>query len=361
MVAKVPIQELIEDEQAPLSDRQGRLAPLRHPQRELFLCDIADAVLKDELASMEHPFYSLSKKPDTKIRRYEHGDKWLEVVPSAKGRPTIYDKDLMIYVYSQLCSAKKAGRTVSKRVRIVARDFLIFTNRRGDGGRDYELLKDLLTRIRGTTFITNIEMDDQTEEIKQFGLFDEASIIRSKTGRIIALEIVVSDWMMRNIDNNRVLTLHKDYFRLDKPIERRLYELGRKHCGYQTSWEASMELLHKKSGAVGTLKDFRFNVKKVVASNHLPDYSINYESESDKVIFWSREGLRNLITGGDFPYTLDVNWRDIVREEAPGWCPDLVLGQFKQNWATKGKERLRDVNAAFRGFCVNFYARRGRP
>ncbi|MCA9184408.1 MAG: replication initiator protein A [Pirellulaceae bacterium] len=28
-----------------------------------------------------------------------------------------------------------------------------------------------------------------------------------------------------------MLTLHRDYFRLRKPLERRVYEIARKHCG----------------------------------------------------------------------------------------------------------------------------------
>ena len=60
------------------------LLPERHPQAELFICDIADAVIKDDIASMEHPIFTLSTKPDLKIKRYEHGNKWLEVTPSVK-------------------------------------------------------------------------------------------------------------------------------------------------------------------------------------------------------------------------------------------------------------------------------------
>ena len=48
------------------------LLPDRHPQHDLFICDVADAVLKDMLAHMEHPFYALSKKPEVNVRRYEH-------------------------------------------------------------------------------------------------------------------------------------------------------------------------------------------------------------------------------------------------------------------------------------------------
>jgi hypothetical protein len=42
-----------------------RLLPDRHPQHDLFICDVADAALKDVMQQMEHPFYSLSKKPET--------------------------------------------------------------------------------------------------------------------------------------------------------------------------------------------------------------------------------------------------------------------------------------------------------
>jgi hypothetical protein len=40
------------------------LLPAKHGQGDLFICDVADAALKDLIPQMEHPFYSLSKKPD---------------------------------------------------------------------------------------------------------------------------------------------------------------------------------------------------------------------------------------------------------------------------------------------------------
>ena len=71
------------------------LLPERHPQIDYSICDVAEAVLKDLVPSMEHPFYALSKKPDMSIRRYEHGPNWVEIIPSAKGQATIYDKDIL--------------------------------------------------------------------------------------------------------------------------------------------------------------------------------------------------------------------------------------------------------------------------
>jgi len=111
------------------------LIPVKHGQGDLFLCDVADAVFKDLMPMMEHPFYSLSKKPETTIRRYEHNGHWLEITPSVKGLATIYDKDILIYCISQLIEKLKRGEPVGPRLRINSRDLLIFTNRGTTGRR----------------------------------------------------------------------------------------------------------------------------------------------------------------------------------------------------------------------------------
>src|SRR3984957_14317445 len=88
---------------------EDQLLPLKHSVGDLFICDVADAVLKDIMPQMEHPFYSLSKKPETTIRRYEHNGNWLEITPSVKGLATIYDKDILIYGVSQMIEKMKRG------------------------------------------------------------------------------------------------------------------------------------------------------------------------------------------------------------------------------------------------------------
>lgn len=337
------------------------LLPLRHEQGELFLCDIADAVLKDDMASMEHPFYTLSKKPDLKIKRYENGDKWLEVIPSVKGRATIYDKDLLIYVTSQVIAALNQGKPVGRTVRIIAKDFLVFTNR-DTGGRNYNLLNDMVDRIHGTKFSTNIEVDESVEEIKKWGLVDEATLIKSKkTNRILAIEIVLSPWFFSLIKRQRVLTLNPDYFRIKRPIEKRLYELARKHCGYQACWEPYLKTLWKKSGSSGSLKQFRSAIKKVVVTNHLPDYHISFNEEKDQVTFTERGSLSSWKDGDDCPYVLDGDAYDGARRVAPEWCPRTLEKEWRANWARKGREKLYDPTAAYIGFCKAWFTKRGRP
>ena len=93
---------------------------------------------------------------------------------------------------------------------------------------------------------------------------------------MLDVEITLSDWVFDAIENNHVLTLNKQYFFLRKPLERRLYELARKHCGSQPKWKCGLELLRDKCGSGSTTKEFRRLLSKIIeddgAHDHMPDY-----------------------------------------------------------------------------------------
>ncbi len=113
-----------------------------YKQLSLFVIDTLDVVIKDDMASMEHPFYSLSKNPTREVKVYEHNGVRIEFNPSVKGFPTIYDKDLVIYAISHLVSALDEGQEIPNEVEFSPYDFLKFTNR-GTGGRAYNGKQEL--------------------------------------------------------------------------------------------------------------------------------------------------------------------------------------------------------------------------
>lgn len=269
------------------------LLPDRHRQLDFFVCDILDANPKDDLGSMEHPFFTLSKKPDTKIRQYEHNGSSVKVVPSVMGHATIFDKDILIYCISQLVEAINRKRPLSRTVRLTAYDLLIATNR-DTGGRSYALLEQAFQRLAGTKIFTNIKTGGN--RIREgFGLIESYRIVEKspRDSRMVAVEVVLSEWLYRAVQHKEVLTLNRDYFRLGKALDRRIYELVRKHCGGQYSWKISLELLFKKSGSQGTLPKFRHFIKKLSASNHLPDYHVSFSVKQDMVSFVNRdEGVK---------------------------------------------------------------------
>ena len=79
------------------------LPPVAHA--DFFVCDIFDALPKDDLGSMEHPMFSLSTRPDLRILTYVHNGAEITVTPSVKGLATIHDKDILIFCISQLMAA----------------------------------------------------------------------------------------------------------------------------------------------------------------------------------------------------------------------------------------------------------------
>lgn len=338
---------------------QDPLMPERHPQGDLFICDVADAVLKDIMAEMEHPFYSLSKKPDRNVRRYQNGDTWLEIIPSHRGIATIYDKDILIFCISQLVEKQKRGEPIANRIRITSNDLLRFCNR-GTSGHDYKALSEALDRLAGTRIKTNIPTGDEQEE-NSFGLINSSTIRRKlgMDGRMLWVDVELSSWVMRAVRANEVLTLNRDYFRLRSPTERRIYELARKHCGRQRSFKMSLEVLLRKCGSQGSLKKLRFLVRALVAGDHLPDYQVLFDTESDKVTFVNRkpQGPQRLpASGADIP-ALPTTAYEAAKEAAPGYDVYDLEHQWREWWASTGKIKLDDPVAAFVGFCASKHKR----
>jgi plasmid replication initiation protein len=335
-------------------NREGQLLPLKHGTGDLFLCDVADAVFKDIMPQMEHPFYSLSKKPETTIRRYEHNGNWLEITPSVKGLATIYDKDILIYCISQLMEKLRRGEEVGPKVRISGHDLLVFTNR-GTAGKDYKALCEALARLEGTRIRTNIRTGGE-EEINGFGLIDAHRVHRKEglNGRILWIELKLSDWVFKAIRGEDVLTLHRDYFRLSKPLERRVYEVARKHCGRQTKWSISVEILHKKSGSQSTIEKFRHMLKHITRHDHLPDYRLTMNEEADTVTFYNREKWWEDTPVGSAEEGLPAlppEAYEEARAAAPRYDVYALERDWREFWACSGKPKIDNAAAAFVGFC----------
>lgn len=270
------------------------MKPDPYPNLGLFVSDVLSWNPKGERHTMEHPFFSLSKNKDTKTRHYESADgkAQLTVTPSVLGIPTIWDKDLLIYTATLIREAMNAGRLGSENqaIRVDTANFMEATAK-GDGSRQRKALMDTLKRLKGCTMETTIETNG-THYIKGFSLLDNYEVaVITKTGKVASLEIKVCDWLYGAIwnDTQEMLSINRDYFRLEGGIERRLYELAKKHCGRQPFWKVGIESLWKKSGSTAVLKEFRRKIfKGQVDLGTLPDYRVILKPEIDQVWFFSK-------------------------------------------------------------------------
>ena len=321
------------------------LLPERHPNHDFFVLDLSDVVPKDDLASMEHPLFSLATKPDMRHLQYETQGGEIEVIPSGVGLPTIFDKDILIFCISQLMYRKNKGLPIGKKVRFSARELMMATNRPTDD-KAYKRLKAAFQRLVGTTFTTNITQGDY-EETRIFTLLDSGSgfVVKRGTRRLDYCEVILSDWFMAAIENAAVVSISPDYFRLRRPLERRLYEIGRKHCGGSKRWVIGLDKLQLKTGSNAPLKRFRFNVRQIIEDDHTPFYRLEL-TDDDQVIYRPRRTKRVLTRGIVLPSWAEDKARELAVERGRDY--QALLHEW-QGFAA-GKEPPKDPGAAFVGF-----------
>ena len=336
------------------------LLPDRMRQEGFFVCDIFDAAPKGDIGSMEHPVFSISTKPDRNVRRYENGETFVEVVPSVKGLATIYDRDILIFCISQVIGALNDGREISQTLRFKAYDLLTATNR-GTDGRGYEQLRAAFERLSGTRITTNVTTDD-VEILDGFGLIDRYRIVRqTRDGRMQEIEVRLSDWVFNAINAREVLTLSRNYFRLRKPLERRLYEIARKHCGYKKRWAIGLGKLKDKCGSYSTDKEFKRLVSKIIAQDiahdHIPDYTLRIEGS--QAIFYSR-GSVPVPVEEIFEGPLELGAYDDARDLAPGWDVRHLETEWRR-WCGKEEIEPKHPTRHYLKFCESWAARRGEP
>ena len=321
--------------------------PERHQTGDFFVCDILDALPKDDMATMEHPVFSLATKPDLRILSYAHNGVDITVTPSVRGLATLHDKDILIYCISQLMAALNAGRAVSRNITLRAHDLLVATNRETSGDA-YRRLREAFERLAGTRITTNLAMDG-IEVTRGFGLIEGWEIARkTRGGRMISVSVTLSDWLFRAVMSSAVLTLSRDYFRLRKPLERRIYELARKHCGRQDSWRASVDTLLKKSGSASPRRVFRAMLREMITADHLPDYMMT-EEPGDIIRFANRITVLEAGQGLQLPPLASAT-HDAARAMAPGWDIYALEAEWRAYWVASGRARLRSADRAYLGY-----------
>lgn len=338
----------------------GQLLPDRHPHRDFFILDVADAAPKDDMASMEHPVFSLSSKPDMRELVYDLGEgARLRVVPSGRGLATIMDKDVLLYAISKLVHELNGGAEITPWVEMSAHEVMVATNWRTNR-ESYQRFEDALVRLKGTVILTDIATADHVQT-RGFGLIEAFEIDRkergapSPFGRMTRVRVKVSDWTFRAVKGMEVLTINPRYFRLRRPLERRIYELARKHggdprpgrAGRSASFRIGIGRLQQKVGSNAPAKKFRYFLKEIIRDGHVPDYRIALDGD---IVTFEPVAAPGGLFAGRLP--LKPATLDKAQEIAAG--KGIALAAIEAEW----NEWLRETgrvpdrpDAAFLGFC----------
>lgn len=337
------------------------LLPDRHPNKDFFILDVSDAAPKDDMASMEHPVFSLSVRPDMRELEYEHDGKRIIIIPSGRGLATIMDKDILLYCISKQVHELNRGKEITPWVELTAHEAMVATNWRTNK-TSYERFREALIRLKGTQIVTDIPTGDAVQA-SGFGLIDQWEITRRNEkgeegpfGRMTRVRVKLSDWTFRAIQGMEVLSINPEYFRLRRPLERRLYELARKHVGEQVRpFRIGIEKLQKKVGSNSPPKKFRFFLKEISAADHLPDYTMRLD---DKCVVFERRDTaqpkktRQLTfeTSVMIPHDPSPTLLEKAKRAAPG-MDIYFLYQEWRNFALQRQEPPKSIDAAFLGFC----------
>lgn len=265
------------------------LKPIKHQQIEIFLADEVEiSTIRDEIASMEHPFFAL-KGGDNRTREYKNGKVTVTIRSTELGIATIFDKDIWIYAISKLQHAINNGEIVNRKIYFTPYDFLVTTNREV-GGKTYKDLEKALHRLKGTVITTNIKHSEEKQDTFSFGLIDSWRMLEEKKGKldIGMIEVVLPNWLFEALEKRQILKISMDYFRIRRAIDRRIYEIARKHCGNQYECEISLEKLYLKSGSTASKAEFKRSIKNLARDNKLPDYEVIFDNAREIVVFKNR-------------------------------------------------------------------------
>jgi len=169
------------------------------------------------------------------------------------------------------------------------------------------------------------------------------------------VEVRLSDWVFSAIRAKEVLTLNRLYFRLRKPLERRLYEIARKHCGWPGKAVIfGLDTLQNKCGSKSTDFEFRRLIRTICEQDrthsHFPDYAVMFDDQKDQVTFTPRRKAIEAANDSDRPVISDRG-REGGRRAAPGYDIYALEGDFMSYWHNQGCKPLKSADAAFIGFC----------
>ncbi|NRA29735.1 MAG: replication initiator protein A [Parvularculaceae bacterium] len=256
--------------------------------------------VKGERSVMAFPFFALSK--GRRMQPITYADEYvsIEVRPSQTGVATIYDKEILLYIASLLVSQMKRCETPSQEYSFTAHDFLrvIGGNR---SARSYQRINGALERLQGTQIKTNIEAGGEGED-GFFSWVSEAKMSYTKnadgTKRLNKVKVRLCDWLYRAIiKDQKILTYDSNYFQLS-PIERRLYELARVHCGQQRFFHIGLTKLQTKVGSEDRTAKFKAALRDVQGRQPLPEYDLFVvdDPESDGARMIRSAGFGTLVS-----------------------------------------------------------------
>lgn len=252
-------------------------------QLDLFVALIGDVPLRDEREAMTAPLVALSKNKRTRIEwTGPSGQRVLVTASEEYGVATIWDYDVLLWAISQINAAMKAHLAISPRISFQPYALLRAVGR-DTGGKGYAELKAALHRLRatGVSYESKV-LDGKRRKQGAFNLLTAFEIEEDEEGRVKGAWIELPTWLFEAVQLDRsILAISPRYFDLTGGLDRFLYRLARRHVGRQQGFAFTFRDLHGRSGTSQSFGDFSRDLRKAIARNALPEYSLHEVAGKD--------------------------------------------------------------------------------
>lgn len=230
------------------------------------------------------PFFSLKKKDMDKFHyKSNDGSEEIKIIPSGLGRPTVYDKDFIIYIISYIQELLDKGEITTSTPNAVYKfdvNQLMEHIGRKPARNVYKNGKLFLELID-----TGVRLSSQIVTTIRFGnkevaagrsFISEWTLENDKETNKLVMFIKLADWIyaaiMKDNKPSEILTLDKNYYQIPIGLERRIYEILRQKMGiFYTNgnkplayYQIKMSDLKMLCGSTSEDKEFTRNIKKII-------------------------------------------------------------------------------------------------
>ncbi len=254
-------------------------------QFDFLVPSLVDVGTRDSRSLMDVALFRVSKgrKLAGGMIHYNLPNGYVEVKAGPDGMASVWDYDIVLMLVSHLTEAmnryrdgkgKKPGRVFRPRIG----DILRFC-RKSNGSRQFAEFEAALDRLQGT-IIKSVRETSRFDgrvlrTVESEGLISSYAVIsRTDTGRVASVEIEIPKWIYKEVTDGKrpdVLTVDPAYFLISTGIGRFVYRLARQAAGKgQARW--SFQTIYERSGSASSLKEFSRILRKIIATNDLPDY-----------------------------------------------------------------------------------------
>ena len=256
----------------------------KKPKKKKPSKDIVEFDPRDMMETMEFPFLALSKNRTEPII-YESKDGKTKVQVSAHRKhyvASIYDWDIILLVSSKIQEIINSGSDIPPRTLIIPRNEILKALHKHNGKKEEKDLKSSLARLKLTGIETTIRNEYGRYEAG-FGFLDSWGYTERED--VKEIRITLSQWLYDGIcRKGSLLKVSQGYFDLTSGLKKFLYRTARKHVGNNNQWEFSVEKLYEKSASEQEFKKFKYDLKKAVSDNDIPDYFLEWKEEKEKIL-----------------------------------------------------------------------------